>query len=309
MYSYTNIVGNFVFNQNFKIREKILFKNRDIPFLQNDQIDNKLAKKFKNIMDIQENTKFRRKIDEELRSYKTEFYKNNLELTKSQIQQSITLDLLIIQVSNTINELNKTINILIKRLREWYSYVLPEIESIVSDNRQFAEIIQKTRNSLINKYNIKESMGISLDKKDQDAIISLSNIVLSQFEEKDYLETYLEKLMEKSCPNLTAVAGFSIGARLIAYAGSLKKLAFMPASTIQILGAEKALFRHMTTGAKPPRHGIIVNHPLISGKPQKEHGKRARALADKISLAVKIDYFKGKFIGRKLEKELKERFS
>jgi nucleolar protein 56 len=82
----------------------------------------------------------------------------------------------------------------------------------------------------------------------------------------------------------------------------------MPASTIQILGAEKALFRHMKTGAKPPRHGIIISHPLIARAPDKMHGKIARALADKLSIASKVDYFKGNFIGDKLKKSLEEKF-
>ena len=81
----------------------------------------------------------------------------------------------------------------------------------------------------------------------------------------------------------------------------------MPASTIQILGAETALFRHMKTGAKPPRHGLIVNHPLIAKAPDRMHGKIARALADKISIASKVDYFQGQFIGDKLKKELEEK--
>ena len=82
----------------------------------------------------------------------------------------------------------------------------------------------------------------------------------------------------------------------------------MRSSTIQVLGAEKALFRHMKTGAKPPRHGIIIKHPLISSAKQKEHGKRARTLADKIAIAVKVDYFKGKFIGDTLKKGIQEKF-
>ena len=84
----------------------------------------------------------------------------------------------------------------------------------------------------------------------------------------------------------------------------------MPSSTIQILGAEKALFRHLRNKKRnlPPRHGLIVQHPLLSGAPDKEHGKRARALAAKISQAVRIDYFKGKFIGDKFKKELVDKF-
>ena len=114
--------------------------------------------------------------------------------------------------------------------------------------------------------------------------------------------------MKTYCPNLLAVTGISLGAKLMSKAGSLKRLVLMPASTIQVLGAEKALFRHMKTGAKPPRHGIIIKHPLISSAKQKEHGKRARTLADKIAIAVKVDYFKGKFIGDKLNKSIQEKF-
>jgi nucleolar protein 56 len=97
--------------------------------------------------------------------------------------------------------------------------------------------------------------------------------------------------MDELCPNIKAVCGTLLAAKLIEHAGSLKRLSEMPASTIQILGAEKALFRHMKTGAKPPRHGIIINHPLIAKASEKMHGKVARGLSDKISIASKIDYF------------------
>ncbi len=81
-----------------------------------------------------------------------------------------------------------------------------------------------------------------------------------------------------------------------------------PASTIQILGAEKALFRHMISGAKAPRHGYIIQDPLISNSPQKMHGKIARALADKITISARVDYFKGEFIGSKLRERLEKKF-
>ncbi|HII72111.1 TPA: C/D box methylation guide ribonucleoprotein complex aNOP56 subunit, partial [Candidatus Woesearchaeota archaeon] len=87
-----------------------------------------------------------------------------------------------------------------------------------------------------------------------------------------------------------------------------EKMALMPASTIQLLGAEKALFRHMTTGAKPPKFGVIINHPLVTKAKKPDKGKVARTMADKISLAAKIDFFKGEFKGDDLRKELEERF-
>ena len=106
------------------------------------------------------------------------------------------------------------------------------------------------------------------------------------------------------------IAGITIAAKLISHAGSMKRLVEMPASTIQVLGAEKALFRHMRNKRRnlPPKHGIIHEHQLIQKSNSKMHGKAARALADKLSIAVKIDYFKGKFIGDKLKKELVDKF-
>ena len=115
--------------------------------------------------------------------------------------------------------------------------------------------------------------------------------------------------MDGLCPNTKAICGAYLGAKLIEHAGSFKRLSEMPASTIQILGAEKALFRHLKTGAKPPRHGLIVNHLLIANAPDSMHGKIARALADKIAIASKVDYFKGNFIGDKLIKELEQKFA
>jgi len=247
-------------------------------------------------------------IQEALKKYSQEFYKKNLKLTKNQIRESISEDQIIIQTSANITEINKVVNILSKRLREWYGFILPELEHKIEDNRRFAELVLQPKKDLEKRFNIKESMGIDLSERHTKEIKELAKTILQLFKEKDSKEKYLEQIMKTNCPNLSAVAGFLIGAKLIAMAGSLRNMVVMPASTIQLLGAEKALFRHMITGAKSPRHGIIVNHPLISGKPQSEHGKRARALADKISLAVKIDYFKGEFIGEKLVKELEERF-
>ena len=96
-------------------------------------------------------------------------------------------------------------------------------------------------------------------------------------------------------------------AKLMALAGSLKHLSQIPASTVQLLGAEKALFRHMTTGAKCPKYGILFQHPYVSQAKKQVQGKIARLLADKISIAVKVDYFKGAFIGDTLKEQLKEK--
>jgi nucleolar protein 56 len=116
------------------------------------------------------------------------------------------------------------------------------------------------------------------------------------------IEHLIEEDMQHIAPNITTITGPLIGARLIALAGTLQHLAQMPASTIQILGAEKALFRYKKEGGKPPKHGVIFQHPLIKRAPRNQRGKRARLLATKITTAAKADAF----TKRDISKELKE---
>ncbi len=110
--------------------------------------------------------------------------------------------------------------------------------------------------------------------------------------------------MKKIAPNTTYIVGPLIGARLLSLAGGLQKLAILPASTIQILGAEKALFRYKKEGGKPPKHGVIFQHPLINRSLREERGKIARVLANKITIAVKADVFTQRDISKELKKDL-----
>lgn len=227
----------------------------------------------------------------------------NIEETKEKLRNSVGNDDLIMQVINLIDEHKKVVNILVKRLREWYELYNPEFSYEISDNSVFVRLICEGKDK-----RPKDSMGANLSKEDVASIKSLSEQISSEYYFISYQEEYLKKLMQKNCPNITEVAGYLIGAKLIELAGGLRRLIMFPSSTVQILGAEKALFRHLKTKARMPKHGIIVQHPLIASSPKKEHGKRARALADKLLLAAKVDYFKGEFIGDKLRKQLEEKF-
>ncbi|MBS1266172.1 MAG: putative NOP5 family protein [Candidatus Woesearchaeota archaeon] len=229
------------------------------------------------------------------------FRESNLKITQNKIKKSVTPDQLIIQCINTIEDLNQDTNRMVKRLREWYSLHDPETDENVSDHYAFVKTV-------INKVENKGLMGADLKEKDLNPIFDLANSTKSLFELRSRLTQYLEQSMNKVCPNITAVAGALIGAKLLQTAGSLKDMATMASSTIQLLGAEKALFRHLTTGALPPKYGYIHEHPLISKAKRSDHGRVARALADKISLASRVDYFKGDFIGDKYRTELEERF-
>lgn len=232
-------------------------------------------------------------------------------LAKKAIKESVGRDLLIIQAISSIEDIDRAINILVNRLREWYGYYNPEFARTVHSNEAFSEIIaSKSRADILKSLKLadKECMGADLDKKDIDIILELARMINENYALRKSLEKYLEQAMQEICPNIAAITGALLGAKLLAFAGSLKRLSELPASTIQLLGAEKALFRHIRGLGKSPKHGILVQHPLMEKTKLSDRGKVARALADKISIASKVDYFKGKFVGDELRAGLDARF-
>jgi len=239
----------------------------------------------------------------------SELRKKNLELAKKRVRESVNPNLFIINAINNIEELQRITNTLTKRLREWYSVYFPELDKKIKDNEAFVKLVLKAeKKALLKELIIKDAMGYDLDKKDLEAILSLARIISALAKETRFLEDYLETIMKAYCPNLTKIAGALISAKLLRGAGGLKKLAMMRSSTIQLLGAEKALFRHIRTGAKPPKYGYIMQHQLVQKAKKADKGRAARALADKIFIAVRIDYFKGEYVADKLLKELEVRF-
>ncbi len=240
-----------------------------------------------------------------------QLYAKNLLLTKQDIRKAVRPDIFIVQTSDALKELDKAINLLAKRLREWYSYYLPEfIRSIQSHEKLVELVLSKDRKTLLKEVKLaeEETMGAMLEKKELQPMLDLAAGIKGLVEAKEKQQIYLEKMMKDVCPNVTAIAGANIGAKLLTIAGSLEKLAAFPSSTVQILGAEKALFRHMKTGSRPPKYGVLVHHPLVTQASREMKGKVARALADKLSIAAKVDRFKGEFIGEKLRKDIEKRF-
>jgi nucleolar protein 56 len=113
--------------------------------------------------------------------------------------------------------------------------------------------------------------------------------------------------MQETAPNLTTLLSANLGARLISLAGGLQRLATLPSSTVQLLGAEKAMFMHLRSGKAPPKHGIIFQHPAVHRAPYWHRGKIARSLAAKAAIAAKVDYFEGEYIGVRLKAEFEAR--
>ncbi len=206
----------------------------------------------------------------------------NIKLTKESLKKEIKRDILIIQTIHTIDELIKIINTLVANLRERYGYYAPRASKI-ENQENFLEAINKK---------IKEDIGLDYTTKDLNSVNELAAEIKDLIELEKSQEKYIEELTKEICPRLSQVATPLIASRLIDHAGTLKHLAELPSSTIQVLGAEKALFRHIKTGSKAPKFGIIFTHPDITNAPQELKGKAARRLASEISKAAKIDFFR-----------------
>ncbi|MEM0053237.1 MAG: C/D box methylation guide ribonucleoprotein complex aNOP56 subunit [Nitrososphaeria archaeon] len=249
----------------------------------------------------------------------------SLKLSEEKIsEESTRLDLQAMQAIQAIDELDKMINVVGTRVKEWYSIHFPEILQFYDDPLELCKFVSEVgdrrrlleETTAISKFSenrrraileaSRNSRGGSFRDIDIERLQSLANLVKETSEVKKKLADYLEKIMGNIAPNLTRILGPTIGARLMAKAGGLEELAKLPSSTIQILGAEKAIFRALKTGAKPPKHGIIFQHSLVHGSPKWQRGKIARALASKIAIAARIDVYR-KELDPSIEKDLMER--
>lgn len=249
----------------------------------------------------------------------------SLKLSEEKIsEESTRLDLQAMQAIQAIDELDKMINVVGTRVKEWYSIHFPEILQFYDDPLELCKFVSEVgdrrrlleETTAISKFSenrrraileaSRNSRGGSFRDIDIERLQSLANLVKETSEVKKKLADYLEKIMGNIAPNLTRILGPTIGARLMAKAGGLEELAKLPSSTIQILGAEKAIFRALKTGAKPPKHGIIFQHALVHGSPKWQRGKIARALASKIAIAARIDVYR-KELDPSIEKDLMER--
>lgn len=311
MHIFSNLIGVFVFDEKAGIAEEILFNGLE-DCKNKEKFIEKFKSKYKTSAEPDEKLLKNILLHFKNKKFFSDFYYKNLQLTRIDIKNSVNGDTLLIQAVKSVEELDKAANILVKRLREWYELYNPEVSRAIENHEKFVEkILEKEKSELLEELKVSpsDSIGSDFEQEDLEPIRSLAHQLYDLYRLRKLELGYISSLMDKLCPNIKAVCDASVGAKLIEHAGSLKRLSQMPASTIQILGAEKALFRHMKTGAKSPKHGVIISHPLIAKAPVKIHGKIARALADKISIAAKVDYFQGKFIGDKLRKDLENKFS
>ncbi|CAB3365250.1 Hypothetical predicted protein [Cloeon dipterum] len=216
------------------------------------------------------------------------------------------VDTMIIQAVSLLDDLDKELNNYIMRCREWYGWHFPELSKLVTDNTAYIKIVQQvgTREKMI-KSDLSEiipeelealvkeaaeiSMGTEISDEDIDNIQMLCIEILAMITHRTSLFEYLKSRMMVIAPNLSIMVGELIGARLISRAGSLVNLSKFPASTVQLLGSEKALFRALKTKRDTPKYGLIYHATLVGQASTKNKGKAARMLAAKASLACRVD--------------------
>lgn len=216
------------------------------------------------------------------------------------------VDSMIIQAIKLLDDLDKELNVYAMRTKEWYGWHFPEMAKILNDNLAYARVVLAVgmRTNIATsdlsevlpeevevaiKAAAEISMGTEITDEDLDNIKLLADQVITYTEYRAQLSSYLESRMRAIAPNLTALIGYLVGARLIAHAGSLISLAKSPGSTIQILGAEKALFRALKTKHDTPKYGLIYHSSLIGQATGRNKGKIARMLSAKAALGVRVD--------------------
>ena len=216
------------------------------------------------------------------------------------------VDTMIVQAIGLLDDLDKELNMYAMRVKEWYGWHFPEMARIINDNLAYARVIlsmgmrtnaanadlaevlpEETETAV--KTAAEVSMGTEITTEDLDNIQALAEQVIGFSEYRQQLSSYLSARMSAIAPNLTTLVGDLVGARLIAHAGSLMNLAKSPASTIQLLGAEKALFRALKTKHDTPKYGLIYHASLIGQATGKNKGKIARMLATKAAIGLRVD--------------------
>jgi len=280
----------------------VLKKNSiDAQLMEEDELDNIQSSKPQIIVD----SRFAENIPDVLNKLR-EFA---IGLSSSKVTKiSESPDLHIIQAINSLDEIDKIANALSSRLREWYGLHFPELENVIDSINGYAQIVLAGKRESLTKEIFEDagfpeskvemlslvtskSRGGDISEKNLEIVQSMAKQLLDLHTLRKSLEEHIESEMDVVAPNIAAVLGTAVGARILGRAGSITKLASMPASTVQVIGAEKALFRALKTGAQPPKHGILFQHTLVHAAPRWQRGKIARAIAAKAVIAARVDVY------------------
>jgi nucleolar protein 56 len=226
-----------------------------------------------------------------------------LELAKRRMRKAIRTEDHLRQAVAAVDDLQEQENLLLERIREWYGLHFPELARMV-DEADYLELVAKHGRRENLPMDARESVGAELGEPEEREIQGMARLAQSLAAQRSGLEGYVERTVRGIAPNTSEFTGPMIAARLVTLAGSVEDLARYPAGTVQLLGAERALFRHLKSGSRPPKHGVLFQHPLIHRAPPWQRGALARAFAGRIVIAARADAYTHRHIAPELQADL-----
>ncbi|MDP3742256.1 MAG: hypothetical protein Q8R15_03010 [Candidatus Micrarchaeota archaeon] len=249
-----------------------------------------------------------------------EFLKKAKAAVKKEFQRR---DLSVMQAVRSIDDLDHAKNVLYNRVLEWFKLNFPEVDlaneevlcKIVAVFGKKENLEYTTLADMAGEVKAAElielaekSFGAELTSEDSEALKELASGAYNLFATRNKIEKYVGSVAKTAFPNLSYLLDPLLAARLVTIAGGLERLAKMPGSTVQLLGAEKALFKYLRRpGSKPPKHGIIFQSPIVRNAKEGNRGKMARTLASKLALAARADFYSHNFIAEKLKQSIEKR--
>ena len=232
--------------------------------------------------------------------------------TREEIESSVEKDQLLVKAVKQLDQLERDIRDQVERLRDWYGVHFPELEQEITEDDRFVDILEKygVEKSEIKPFSqmAQKSTGSDLSEQDRNLIENSVSTIASMKSLRDDIEDYVEEGAQEEFQNLSVLLGPVLATRLVALAGGLEELAKKPASTVQMLGAEKALFRHLHGEGSSPKHGVLFHHRFVKNLPEEKRGKMARFLANKSVMAARIDQYGDEDKSEKLRKEIEDQY-
>lgn len=242
---------------------------------------------------------------------KEEIREKALEEAREEVTSEIGRDQLVIKAVKQLEQNEESLNKSVERLRDWYSVHFPELVEAIDDDQTFIEIIEdEARRDELGSFSslAEESKGHGIGKQDIQIIEETAGHIEHGFRTRESLEEYIEEIMKDEMPNISRILGPLLASKVLALSGGLEDLAQSPASTVQILGAEKAFFRYLSGDGTPPKHGVLFEHRFVSSLPEDRRGKMARFMANKVVMAARVDLYSDKEKGNQYFNEIKEKY-
>jgi nucleolar protein 56 len=222
-----------------------------------------------------------------------------IELGKRRLRAAIRPEDHLSQAVAAVDDLLEQENTLLERTRDWYGLHFPELARTVDEGSYLDLVATHGRRQNL-PMELRESVGADLGDAEEREVKSLARLVQEVASRRADLEAYVERSVRALAPNVTALAGPMIAARLVTLAGGVEDLARLPAGTIQLLGAERALFRHLKSATKPPKHGVLFQHPLVHRAPPWQRGAIARMFAGKLAIAAREEAYNHRDVSEQL---------